>query len=52
LVSADLPYDEVVLVLEGAAKQGVPAATREGSAQVAHAPRSGDDAVVDQVRSR
>jgi hypothetical protein len=46
-----LAYDEVVLVLEGAARSGVPAGTR-GAVLTVHAARSGDDAVVEQTRHR
>jgi hypothetical protein len=41
---------EVVLVLEGAARAGVPAGSVDG-VQVVHAPGSGDDAIVDLVRA-
>jgi predicted RNA-binding protein with PIN domain len=39
---------EVVLVLEGAARKGVPEGTA-GGVRVVHAPGSGDDAIVDLV---
>ncbi len=42
LLVADVPYDEVVLVLEGAAKGGVRPG-RDGHVRTVHAPRSGDD---------
>lgn len=48
LEAAQLPYDRVVLVLEGAARHGRP----EGDTQalrVAHADGDGDDAVVAEV---
>jgi len=52
LVAADLPaalaLDEVVLVLEGAARRGV-AAGVEGGVRTTHASGSGDDAVVATV---
>jgi hypothetical protein len=48
LVVADLSYDDVVLVLEGAAKGGVPAG-RDGHLRTAHAKGSGDDEIVAQV---
>lgn len=48
LTDADLPYDRVVLVLEGAAKAGVPAG--DGPVVVVHAPREGDDEIVEQAR--
>jgi hypothetical protein len=41
---------EVVLVLEGAARRGVPAGVVDG-VRVVHAPASGDDAMVDMVRA-
>lgn len=52
LTQADLPYDEVVLVLEGAAKNGVPASDRTGPVRVLHAPGSGDDAIVEEARAQ
>ena len=48
LMTADHAYDRVVLVLEGAAKGGVPAG-RDGHVQTVHARGSGDDAIVEQV---
>jgi len=51
LTAADLPYDEVVLVVEGAARQGAPAG-REGRLDTIHAPASGDDAIVEVARTR
>jgi hypothetical protein len=51
LGAADLSHEEVVLVLEGAAKQGVPAG-REGRVLALHAAGSGDDAIVEVARSR
>ena len=51
LTAADLSYDEVVLVLEGAARPGVPAGREDGVLTV-HAPRSGDDAIVEEARTR
>jgi hypothetical protein len=50
LVTADLGYDEVVLVLEGAARRGQPVG-EVGAIHTVHAPGSGDDAIVDQVRT-
>src|SRR4051812_9758957 len=47
LLTADLAYDEVVLVLEGAAKGGVPAG-RDGHVRTVHAKGSGDDEIVRQ----
>jgi hypothetical protein len=43
-----LPEDDVVLVLEGAARQGVAAGHVDG-VEVVHAPRSGDDEIVEIV---
>ena len=51
VAAADLGYDEVVLVLEGAAKRGWPAG-EDGGLHTVHAPGSGDDAIVDVVRAR
>lgn len=51
LIEADLPQDEVVLVLEGAARKAVPAG-REGRVHTVHAPSSGDDAIVETARAR
>jgi predicted RNA-binding protein with PIN domain len=48
LSAADLPYDEIVLVLEGAAKEGRPEG-HDGHLHTVHAPGSGDDAIVDAV---
>jgi hypothetical protein len=48
LVAAELEHDEVVLVLEGAARRGVDPGTSDG-VRVVHSPGSGDDAVVDVV---
>jgi predicted RNA-binding protein with PIN domain len=48
LLTADLSYDEVVLVLEGAAKGGVPAG-RDGHVRTVHAMGSGDDEIVTQA---
>jgi hypothetical protein len=51
IAAADLGYDMFVLVLEGEAKRGHPVG-REGTIHTVHAPGSGDDAIVDQVRAR
>jgi hypothetical protein len=48
LLTAALPYDEVVLVLEGAAKRGNPAG-QDGRLRTVHALGSGDDAIVEAV---
>ena len=45
LAVADLSYDEVVLVLEGQARAGVPAGS-DGPLRTVHAARDGDAAVV------
>jgi predicted RNA-binding protein with PIN domain len=50
LLVADLPYDEMVLVLEGAAKAGVRSG-RDGHVRTVHAKGSGDDAIVEQTRA-
>ena len=51
LSTAVLPYDEVVLILEGAAKRGNPAG-QERRLRTVHAPGSGDDAIVDAVTAQ
>jgi hypothetical protein len=51
LVAANLPHDEIVLVLEGAARGGVPAGPK-GRVHTVHARHSGDDAMVDRTRAR
>lgn len=45
---ADLPHDEVVLVLEGAARRGHESGL-DGRVRTVHAPASGDDAIVQAV---
>ena len=50
LSAADLPYDEVVLVLEGQARSSVPAGT-DGPLQTVHATRDGDSSVVAAVHA-
>jgi len=50
LLVADLPYDEVVLVLEGQAKAGVRAG-RDGHVRVVHAPKDGDATIVAECRA-
>ncbi len=50
LVVGDTPHDEVVLVLEGAAKAGVPAG-RDGHLRTLHARGDGDEALVAEVRA-
>lgn len=49
LCVADLPYDEVVLILEGAAKGGVRPG-RDGHLHTVHAARDGDATIVAEVR--
>lgn len=49
LAVADLSYDEVVLVLEGQARAGVPAGT-DGALRTVHAARDGDASIVAAVR--
>jgi hypothetical protein len=51
LAVADTSYDVVVLVLEGAAKGGVPAG-RDGHLVTVHAPRDGDSTITAEARSR
>ena len=48
LLTAGLPYDEVVLVLEGKARRGNPVG-QDGRLRTVHAPGSGDDAIVEAV---
>ncbi|MGV1010221.1 MAG: hypothetical protein ACOYBY_16715 [Dermatophilaceae bacterium] len=49
LVAIDQVADEVVLVVEGKARGG-PQAGQHGRVRTVHAPGSGDDTVVDEVR--
>ena len=49
LLVADPAYDEVVLVLEGAAKAGVRAG-RDGHVRTVHAKGHGDDTILEQAR--
>ncbi len=51
ITKADLGYDVVVLVLEGAAKRGWPSGETDAIHTV-HAPGAGDDTIVEQVRLR
>lgn len=51
MAATDLGYDAVVLVLEGGAKRGQPDGS-DGAIDTVHAPGSGDDAIVEQVRTR
>lgn len=50
LLVADLAHDEVVLVLEGQAKSGVPAG-RDRDVRTVHAGRDGDSQVVGEARA-
>jgi len=50
LAVTDLPYDMVVLVLEGAAKAGV-AAGRDHDLVTVHASRDGDSTITAEARS-
>lgn len=50
LLLADTPYDEIVLVLEGAAKGGS-AAGKDAHVRVAHAKGNGDDEIVARARA-
>src|SRR3954447_7503952 len=49
LMVAELGYDEVILVLEGAAKGGV-SAGRDVDVRTVHAAGHGDDAILAQAR--
>jgi hypothetical protein len=51
VAAADLGYDVVVLVLEGAARRGQPVG-EDGAIRTVHAPGSGDDTIVAEVSSR
>jgi len=51
IAATDLGYDVVVLVLEGKAKRGQPAG-EDGAIHTVHATGSGDDTIVEQVRTR
>jgi predicted RNA-binding protein with PIN domain len=51
LSTAELPNDEVVLILEGTARQGNPAG-QDGRLRTVHAKGSGDDAIVDAVMAQ
>ncbi len=50
LLVADIPYDLVVLVLEGGAKAGVRAG-RDAHVRTVHAPRDGDATIVAEARA-
>jgi predicted RNA-binding protein with PIN domain len=47
---ADTSYDEIVLVLEGQAKGGVPKG-KDGHVRTVHASRDGDAAITDEART-
>lgn len=49
ILEADIEDDEVVLVLEGGAKAGVPAGRSPGL-RVVHAPKDGDSAILAEAR--
>ena len=48
IAAADLPHDEIVLVVEGAARRGVPA-EQDRRVRTVHAPGSGDDTIVEMA---
>jgi predicted RNA-binding protein with PIN domain len=50
LLVADTSYDEIVLVLEGQAKGGVPKG-KDAHLRTVHAARDGDSAIADEARS-
>jgi predicted RNA-binding protein with PIN domain len=50
LAVADTSYDEIVLVLEGKAKGGVPKG-KDAHLRTVHAARDGDSAIADEARS-
>jgi hypothetical protein len=50
LLVADVPQQQVVMVLEGAAKGGVRAG-RDAHVRTVHAPKSGDDAIVAETKA-
>ncbi|MGB0098857.1 MAG: hypothetical protein WBP61_01125 [Nocardioides sp.] len=50
LLVADTSYDEIVLVLEGAAKGGVRAG-RDGHVRTVHAKGAGDDTILAEART-
>ena len=50
LAVADTSYDEIVLVLEGQAKGGVPKG-KDAHLRTVHAARDGDSAIADEARS-
>jgi predicted RNA-binding protein with PIN domain len=50
LAVADTSYDEIVLVLEGQAKAGVPKGT-DAHLRTVHAARDGDSAITEEART-
>jgi predicted RNA-binding protein with PIN domain len=50
LATADTSYDEIVLVLEGQAKGGVPKG-RDGHLRTVHATRDGDSSIISEARN-
>ena len=50
LAVADTSYDEIVLVLEGQARSGVPKGT-DTHLRTVHAPKDGDSTIVSEARS-
>ena len=50
LAVADTAYDEIVLVLEGQAKAGVPRG-RDAHVRTVHAPRDGDSTITGEART-
>ncbi len=50
LAVADISYDQIVLVLEGEAKRGVPRG-RDGPLVTVHAPKDGDSSIVEHSRN-
>jgi predicted RNA-binding protein with PIN domain len=51
LLTAVLPYDEIVLVLEGKARRGNPVG-QDGRLRTVHALGSGDDTIVESVMAQ
>lgn len=50
LLVADTPFDQIVLVLEGQARAGVPVGT-DGHLRTVHAPRDGDTTILAEARA-
>ncbi len=50
LLTADVPGDEIVLVLEGGAKAGVKAG-KDAHLRVVHAPKDGDSKIVSEAKA-